>query len=121
MLMPSTQDVEVPGGQRIYVFPTGALAYTPAHAPGESSVNNGTTAGFVYVNGTEAGQLGSLTFQGGDWLACPVEGGEGAGMLLFRLVCGFFLWWGMGDSGREEWSAFAISPMLHDESAGVLY
>jgi len=105
MLMPSTQDVEVPGGQRIYVFPTGALAYTPAHAPGESSVNNGTTAGFVYVNGTEAGQLGSLTFQGGDWLACPVEGGEGAGMLLFRLVCGF--------SCGGEWEVLAGSNDLH--------
>jgi len=49
-----------------------------------------------------------LTFQGGDWLACPVEGGEGAGMLLFRLVCGFFLWWGMGDSRREQWFALLM-------------
>jgi len=72
----ASMNVEVPGGQIVYVLPTGALAFTPAHAEGEASVNNGTTDGFSYVDGVK-GFPGQFHFQGWSWFACPVVGAKG--------------------------------------------
>lgn len=75
----ASMNAETPGGQIVYVLPTGALAFTPAHAEGEVSVDNGTTNGFSYTNGTD-GFPGHFNFQGWSWFACPVEGAkEGTG------------------------------------------
>lgn len=69
----ASMNVEVPGGQTVYVLPTGALAFTPAHGEGEVSVNNGTTNGFSYTSGVN-GHPGQFRFQGWSWFACPVMG-----------------------------------------------
>ena len=81
LLIQKSQYVEVPGGQQVYVLPSGALSFAPAHAEGTPITNNGTTTGFTYVNGTDPGELGILSFEGAGWLACPVANGT-SGMLL---------------------------------------
>lgn len=66
------QDVSVPGGQRVYVTPTGELGFTQAHSasipPG--SAQDGFTLSSTPVNG----QLASLGFSklgATGFLACP--------------------------------------------------
>lgn len=71
----ASMNVEVPGGQIIYVMRTGALAFTPAHAEGEASVNNGTTDGFSYTRGAR-GFPDRFRFQGWSWFACAVKGAD---------------------------------------------
>lgn len=41
----------MPGGQAVYVLPTGALTFTLAHAEGQPAANNGTTTGFSFALG----------------------------------------------------------------------
>ena len=81
LLIQKSQYVEVPGGQQVYVLPSGALSFAPAHAEGTPITNNGTTTGFTYVNGTDPGELGILSFEGAGWLACPVANAT-SGMLF---------------------------------------
>lgn len=67
--------VDVPGGQQIYVAPTGELGYTIAHSasyPAGSGLSP-----FEYNPQTQAGSVGTLTFENGDFYACPVEGQDG--------------------------------------------
>lgn len=67
-------DTEVPGGQAIYVAPSGALAFTPAHSSG--GANEGALTGFSYKNNTVDGTLGRFSFKGRGstgFLACPVN------------------------------------------------
>lgn len=64
-------DVVVPGGQQIYVAPTGELGYTTAHSA--SMPANSGLAPFRYTP-NPAGSVGSLSFQNGGFLGCPVEG-----------------------------------------------
>lgn len=66
---------EVPGGQTVYVLPTGALAFTLAHAGGQVSTNNGTATGFTLTPGAD-GALGAFGFGGlgsTGFLACPAK------------------------------------------------
>ncbi|CAD6580550.1 MAG: hypothetical protein ASARMPREDX12_001892 [Alectoria sarmentosa] len=68
---------EVPGGQIVYVLPTGALSFTLAHAEGQPEENNGTTTGFAFTPGT-ANTLGVFRFSGlgsTGFLACPARNG----------------------------------------------
>ncbi|KAE8151708.1 hypothetical protein BDV25DRAFT_138631 [Aspergillus avenaceus] len=62
-------NVAVPGGQQIYVDPTGALSFTTPHSgytpPGS------TTTGFKYEAGKN-GTLGHWSF-GNGFMACPVN------------------------------------------------
>lgn len=46
------------------MLPTGALAFTLAHAEGGAEANNGTTTGFTYANNTIGGGLGMFSFTG---------------------------------------------------------
>ncbi|KAL9066530.1 MAG: hypothetical protein Q9161_007505 [Pseudevernia consocians] len=68
---------EVPGGQVVYVLPTGALSFTLAHAEGQPEENNGTTTGFSFTPGTDDA-LGVFSFTGlgsTGFLACPAKNG----------------------------------------------
>ena len=59
-------DVEVPGGQQIYVDPTGAVSFTQAHS---AAMPQGSIVGeFAYE--TE-GDAAHWTFKGDGLLACP--------------------------------------------------
>ncbi|KAK8183439.1 IgE-binding protein [Phyllosticta capitalensis] len=61
-------DVEVPGGQQVYVKPDGSLTYTVAHSAYMPEGSKST--GFHLNNGTSSSGLGSLTY-GLGWVACP--------------------------------------------------
>lgn len=71
----------VPGGQRIYVAPTGALSFTTAHSayipPGSAVETFEATPGLPYnVTTGFGGAIGRFIFKGlgGTWfLACPVN------------------------------------------------
>lgn len=72
LLIFSAQDVSVPGGQRVYVAPTGELGFTQAHSASISpgSAQDGFTLSSTPVNG----QLASLGFSklgATGFLACP--------------------------------------------------
>ncbi|MCJ1473377.1 hypothetical protein MMC13_002028 [Lambiella insularis] len=60
-------DVEVPGGQQVYVAPNGALSYTQAH-----SISYPPGSQFGVVSGTG----GELVYAGANgtagWIACPL-------------------------------------------------
>ncbi|PYI03829.1 hypothetical protein BO78DRAFT_421273 [Aspergillus sclerotiicarbonarius CBS 121057] len=59
--------VEVPGGQEVYVNPSGALSFTVPHS---AYIPTGSSTGpFTYTPGKE-GALGSWTF-GKGFMACP--------------------------------------------------
>ncbi|KAI4194536.1 MAG: hypothetical protein LQ350_007713 [Teloschistes chrysophthalmus] len=68
----------VPGGQQVYVAPTGALSFTTAHSayiPPGSALET-----FNATLGTEGGPLGQFTFSGlgaNGFIACPVSKGKG--------------------------------------------
>lgn len=64
-------DVSVPGGQQIYVAPTGELGYTTAHSA--SMPANSGVGPFLYTPQAGVGRVGGLSFQNGGFLACPVE------------------------------------------------
>ncbi|KAL8748300.1 MAG: hypothetical protein Q9184_007415 [Pyrenodesmia sp. 2 TL-2023] len=71
----------VPGGQRIYVAPSGALSFTTAHSayipPGSAVEPFKATAGLPYNATTgSSGAIGRFTFRGlgaTGFLACPVN------------------------------------------------
>lgn len=65
----------VPGGQQVYVRPDGSLAYTQAHSA--SMPEDSITSPFVYTPATESGSIGSLTFKGDGFYACPVGTQDG--------------------------------------------
>ncbi|KAI9876764.1 MAG: hypothetical protein M1830_005751 [Pleopsidium flavum] len=70
-------DVEVPGGQQIYISPTGALSYTPPHShliPAGSALGTFTHT----TNNNPNSNLGHLTFTGlgaTGFVACPHHNG----------------------------------------------
>ncbi|KAI9837660.1 MAG: hypothetical protein M1837_002920 [Sclerophora amabilis] len=68
--------VLAPGGQLIYVCPTGALRYTAPHSA--SYPPGSTVTGFSYTPGSGAGGLGRFGFEGAGatgFIACPVTAG----------------------------------------------
>ncbi|KAM0798329.1 hypothetical protein BDR22DRAFT_823431 [Usnea florida] len=83
------QYAEVPGGQTVYVLPTGALTFTLAHAEGQPFENNGTTTGFSFTPGSD-NALGVFSFTGLNstgFLACPAENGT-APWQVFAAIAG---------------------------------
>lgn len=72
LLIFSAQDVSVPGGQRVYVAPTGELGFTRAHS---ASIPPGSTQdGFTLSSTLATTQLASLGFSklgATGFLACP--------------------------------------------------
>lgn len=80
---------EVPGGQTVYVLPTGALTFTLAHAEGQPFENNGTTTGFAFTPGSD-NALGVFSFTGLNstgFLACPATSGA-APWQVFAAITG---------------------------------
>lgn len=77
-MLTSEQYVEVPGGQRVYVAPSGALSYTRPHSayipPGSS------TTGFKYVPHEN---YGNYYYKDG-FMACPVP----ADRIRFQVFAG---------------------------------
>ncbi|KAJ6021193.1 hypothetical protein N7540_006697 [Penicillium herquei] len=69
----SALDVAVPGGQAIYVDPSGALSFTTPHS---AYIPAGSSSGpFTYVPGSSSDPLGSWTYSGkgaSGFMACPV-------------------------------------------------
>ncbi|KAL8660183.1 MAG: hypothetical protein Q9202_006779 [Teloschistes flavicans] len=71
-------DTVVPGGQQIYVAPTGALGFTQAHTSSKPSGSALET--FNATLGPDGGPLGHFTFQGlgaNGFIACPASKGKG--------------------------------------------
>lgn len=66
-------DTVVPGGQQVYVAPTGALSYTRPHS---GYIPPGSAVGTFNATLTQSGgPIGFFTFEGlgaTGWLACPV-------------------------------------------------
>ncbi|KAJ5557027.1 hypothetical protein N7494_000942 [Penicillium frequentans] len=69
----SALDVVVPGGQSIYVAPSGALSFTTPHS---GYIPAGSSQGpFVYTPGASGNPLGTWTYSGqgaSGFMACPV-------------------------------------------------
>lgn len=76
------QNVEVPGGQQVLVLPTGQLSYTQAHS---GNTYNGTLSPFAYnaPSDPSSGSLGTFTFNGDGFLACPDPATGAAPWLVF--------------------------------------
>jgi len=65
-------DVEVPGGQLVYVQPNGALGFTQAHS---ASIPTGSvTMTFTLVQGTSFGTFGFSGLGANGFVACPTNG-----------------------------------------------
>jgi len=62
-------DTEVPGGQQIYVAPTGALSFTQAHS---ASIPTGSSIGpFSVTAGTPEARYSTSAFGATGFMACP--------------------------------------------------
>ena len=63
------QDVEVPGGQQVYVDPFGALSFTQAHS---ASIPPGSAiGGLVYEPGTPWSHYSFTQWGASGFMACP--------------------------------------------------
>ncbi|KAL2217023.1 IgE-binding protein [Thermoascus aurantiacus ATCC 26904] len=75
-------DVEVPGGQKIYVDPSGALRFTQAHS---ANIPAGSSQGpFTYTAGNP---FGKYTYDGEGakgWMACPLQN-KVKGQLIYQV------------------------------------
>ncbi|GAM39923.1 IgE-binding protein [Talaromyces pinophilus] len=66
---PNGLDVEVPGGQQVYVDPSGALAFTQAHS---ANIPAGAALGpFTFTPGTQFGAYSTSAFGATGFMACP--------------------------------------------------
>lgn len=65
------QDVRVPGGQQIYVEPTGALGFTQAHS--DDYPSGSIFEGFALYLGSSFGSLGCSGLGATGFLACPAD------------------------------------------------
>lgn len=69
--MKQKQNVMVPGGQRIFVDPSGALGFTQAHS---ASIPPGSALGpFEYTPGDSFGHFTFKGFGAKGFMACPAE------------------------------------------------
>lgn len=68
-------DVEVPGGQQVYVTPSGGFGYTVPHSA--SMPTGAVTTGFAYTPAATGNAVGSLTFGSGGqgFMACSTGNG----------------------------------------------
>lgn len=87
LLIFSAQDVSVPGGQRVYVTPTGELGFTQAHSasipPG--SAQDGFTLSSTPVN-SQLASLGFSKLGATGFLACPAGPNNTAPFKVFADV-----------------------------------
>ena len=87
MLIFSAQDVSVPGGQLVYVTPTGELGFTQAHS---ASIPPGSALdGFTLSSTPVNSQLASLSFSNlgaTGFLACPAGPNNTAPFKVFADV-----------------------------------
>ncbi|RJE26329.1 IgE-binding protein [Aspergillus sclerotialis] len=68
----SALNVEVPGGQQVYIAPGGALKFT---APHSASMPPGSIkSGFEYEPGNPFGHWTWKGQSGSGWMACPADG-----------------------------------------------
>ncbi|KAF7914131.1 uncharacterized protein EAF01_000541 [Botrytis porri] len=74
-------NTEVPGGQQVYIATDSSVSYTIPHS---GDIHGGVASGWKYTAG-ENGSLGSLSFPGYGFIACP---GEGAGVYGIFLTPG---------------------------------
>lgn len=81
------QDVSVPGGQRVYVTPTGELGFTQAHSVRIplGSVEDGFTLSCTPLNGQFA-SLGFSKLGATGFLACPAGPDNTAPFKIFANV-----------------------------------
>ena len=73
-LTPRPQDVEVPGGQYVYVAASGALAYTVAHSNIIPKGAHSRSFALDRTSPTSSSFTYSGTGKASGWLACPVSG-----------------------------------------------
>jgi hypothetical protein len=64
-------NVQVPGGQRVYIASDGSLSYTIAHSA--SIPSDSFTSGFGYTPQATANTIGRLKFNDGMFMACPAD------------------------------------------------
>ena len=70
---PRAQDVEVPGGQHVYVAASGALAYTVPHSNIIPKGAHSRSFALDRTSGTSSSFTYSGTGKASGWLACPVS------------------------------------------------
>lgn len=66
-------DVEVPGGQQVYVTPSGTFGYTEAHSAALPA--DALLTGWQYTPAASVNSVGTLKFANGTgFVACPTNG-----------------------------------------------
>ncbi|KAH1576169.1 hypothetical protein KXX28_006976 [Aspergillus fumigatus] len=81
---PVEKDVAVPGGQRIYVDPRGALRFTTAHS---GSIPPGSSTGpFVHSAGTPFGHFAYKGQGAKGFIACPKSNGTATHWQVYASV-----------------------------------
>lgn len=68
------QDVEVTGGQKVYVENKGALGYLEAGAT--NLPRYAVLTGFTYTPGTSFGTFDGAAYRGQGFIACPAKSGK---------------------------------------------
>ncbi|KAK6334208.1 hypothetical protein TWF696_002709 [Orbilia brochopaga] len=83
----AAMDVAVPGGQQVYVDPSGALSYTQAHS---ASIPTGSfTVGFFLSNPDDTeNHLAYFTHCEGGFVACPIAPGQGPWQVFVQFTKG---------------------------------
>ncbi|CAG8960736.1 hypothetical protein HYFRA_00002272 [Hymenoscyphus fraxineus] len=76
--------VAVPGGQQVYVAPSGALGYTPPHTT--SKPEGSIVDGFLRYQSQAGGAPIPLSFQDRAFKACPVANEEGVFQIYAQSV-----------------------------------
>ncbi|CAG8980666.1 hypothetical protein HYALB_00012994 [Hymenoscyphus albidus] len=76
--------VAVPGGQQVYVTPSGALGYTPPHTT--SKPDGSLVDGFLRYQSQTGGAPIPLSFQDRAFKACPVANEEGVFQIYSQAV-----------------------------------
>ena len=66
------KDVEVPGGQQVYIAPGGALKFTVPHSA--AMPPGSIKSGFEYQPGQPFGHWTWTGESGSGWMACPADG-----------------------------------------------
>lgn len=78
------KDVEVPGGQQVYVDPSGALAFTQAHS---ANIPEGSSIGpFTFTPGTQFGTYSTSAFGATGFMACPDDAANPTKWQVFAAI-----------------------------------
>lgn len=85
--MSNIQDVEVPGGQLIYVLPTGELGFTQGHS---AYIPAGAATGpFEYIHDQPYDSWYFTGFNSDGFLACPTSDNNGTQWQVFADIPNF--------------------------------